>query len=259
VESPPSPELNVLTPERLGREREIAKIARSYNAYDPLGPGGQQLTPVKWVRRSYAENEVKFFIVYGPHGYGKSAYLAKCLAQLNGTWEWEKLKKFIVWKPTMLCDVIEYVEKSGHDEFMLGCDDAGVWLNAMKWNHPLLMALTEYFDVIRIHFHGIMFTSPLPLHVIKRIRGLPQSVNIRIDKIEGGGGIEKLRHATGYTQYILPDLKRTRVKTQFIDTFSAIMPEKFYTDYYKARKGYTSEAYAHVKDELKKWKSLKLH
>ena len=84
-------------------------------------------------RTAYNRNEVKFFIVYGPHGYGKSAYLAKCLAQLNGTWDPEVLKKFIIWKPSMLVDVIDRVENSGHDEMMLGCDDAGVWLNAMKW------------------------------------------------------------------------------------------------------------------------------
>lgn len=235
-------------------DRPIAKIAADLDRFEPLAPGENQLTPVKMVKKAYKDNEVKFFIVYGPHGYGKSAYLAKCLAQLNGTWDPEVLKRFMVWKPTMLCDVIEYVEKRGIDELMLGCDDAGVWLNALKWNHPLLSALTEYFDVIRMHFHGIMFTSPLPLHVIKRIRGLPQSINIRIDKLSDN--LIKPRRATGYTQYLLPDLKRTRVKTEFIDMFSAIMPKKFYDWYYPARKTYTSEAYDHVKNELQKWKKL---
>jgi hypothetical protein len=247
--------VEILTAPSSAREiidRPISKIAEELDHYEPLAPGENQLTPVKLTKRAYIQNEVKFFIAYGPHGYGKSAYLAKCLAQCNGTWNPEVLKRFLVWKPTMLCDVIEYVEARGQDELMLGCDDAGVWLNAMKWNHPLLEALTEYFDVIRMHFHAIMFTSPLPLHVIKRIRGLPQSINIRIDKLSDDP--IKPRRATGYTQYLLPDLKRTRVKTEFIDTFSAIMPKKFYDWYYPARKSYTTEAYAHVKEELVKWR-----
>ena len=242
-----------LNPERLIRDRKIHELSLKLNVLAPLVPGEQQLTPVKLIRRAYDEDEVKFFIIYGPHGYGKSAYLSKCLAQINGTWDPEILKKFLVWKPTMLCDIIEYVENSGHDEYMLGCDDAGVWLNALKWNHPLLAALTEYFDVIRMHFHGIMFTSPVPMHVIKRIRGLPLAINIRIDKLSDD--LIKPRRATGYSQYLLPDLKKTRVKTQFIDTFSAIMPEKFYSWYYPARRGFTRDAYAHVKAELKKWKT----
>lgn len=245
-----------LTPERLILDRKIAEIAERLDHIPPLGIGEKQLTPVILTNKAYRDNEVKFFIAYGPHGYGKSAYLAKCLAQINGTWNPEVLKKFIVWKPTMLCDVIEYVEKIDQDQLMLGCDDAGVWLNALKWNHPLLAALTEYFDVIRMHFHGIMFTSPLPLHVIKRIRGLPQSINIRIDKITSDP--IKPRRATGYTQFMLPDLKRTRVKTEFIDTFSAIMPKTFYDWYYPARKGFTSEAYQRVKDELRKYRKLEV-
>lgn len=238
--------------QRITRAEYIRKLALRLNDLSPTTE--KPLTPVVMTKQAYAEDEVKFFIAYGPHGTGKSTYLSKCLAQIHGTWDPEVLKKFIVWKPTMLCDVIEYVENSGHDEMLLGCDDAGVWLNALKWNHPLLAALTEYFDVIRMHFHGIMFTSPLPLHVIKRIRGLPAAINIRIVKLNRNPN--KPREARGYSHYLLPDMKHTSIHPEFIDNFFAIMPEKFHSWYFPARKGYTREAYAHVRTELEKWRKL---
>lgn len=243
-----------LSSERLRTDRAVSKIALEANKL-PFVPFNQRLHPAQWTQSALDNNECRFFIVYGPLGYGKSAYAMKCLAQLNNTWEPETLRKFIVWKPEMLIDVIDYVEGCGHDELMLVCDDAGVWLNAIRWNHPLLAALTEYFDVIRMHFHGLMFTSPLPMHVIKRIRGLPTCVNIRIDKVSSNPS--KLRKATGYSQYLLPDMRKTRVNKEFVDYFSAVMPEKFYKWYFQTRKSYTTEAYSNVKSELQKWKGAK--
>ena len=206
------------------------------------------LTPVVMARKATQEDEVKFFITYGGHGTGKSTYLSKCLSQCYETWDPEVLKRFLVWKPEMLIDVIDYVEKTGLSYMMLGCDDAGVWLAALKWNHPLLAAISEYFDVIRLHFHAVMLTSPWPMHIIKRIRGLPQAITIKIVKLNANPS--KPREARGYTQYTLPDLKRTGVKPEFCDKFFAIMPEKFYKWYYPARKGFTTEAYQHVKEAL---------
>ena len=254
MENPQAPSLEApeTVDERIKRSEYIRNLALKLNDLPPSTD--KPLTPVTMTKRASDEDEVKFFIVYGPHGTGKSTYLAKCLAQLNNTWEPEILKKFLIWKPSMLVDVVDYVEETGHDEMMLGCDDAGVWLNALKWNDPLLVALTEYFDVIRMHFHGIMFTSPLPMHVIKRIRGLPQAITVKIIKLNRNWN--KPREARGYTQYMLPDLKRTGVKPEFVDNFFAVMPEKFYRWYYPARKGYTREAWRNVKIELEKWRKI---
>lgn len=237
---------------RISRAAYIRDLSVKLNSVPPLTD--RPLSPVVLTKQAYAEDEVKFFIAYGPHGVGKSTYLAKCLAQLNDTWDPEVLKRFLVWKPSMFLDVIEYAEKCGKDQLMLGCDDAGVWLNALKWNHPLLAALTEYLDVIREHFHGIMFTSPLPLHVIKRIRGLPQAVTIKITKVNSNWN--KPRQAKGYSMYMLPDLKRTGVHPEFIDNFHAIMPERFYSWYKPMRKGFTTEAAGNIRAIMEKWKKL---
>jgi hypothetical protein len=252
VENPQTVQSPDSLDDKIARAEYIRKLALKLNDVSPITE--KPLTPVTMTKRAADEDEVKFFIAYGPHGVGKSTYLAKCLAQLNHTWDPNILKRFLVWKPSMLVDIVDYVESTGHDELMLGCDDAGVWLNALKWNHPLLAALTEYFDVIRMHFHGIMFTSPLPLHVIKRIRGLPQAITVKIIKLNRN--LNKPREGRGYTQYMLPDLKRTGVKPEFIDNFFAIMPEKFYSWYYPARKSYTREAWAQVKLELRKYSHI---
>lgn len=254
----PSPELSLpnlpIIPERLNdrnaRAEYIKKLSLKLNDFSPITE--KPLNPVLMTKQAWAEDEVRFFIAYGPHGYGKSTYSAQCLAQLHGTWDPEVLKRFLVWKPEMLGDIIESVEDSGKEEMLLVCDDAGVWINALEWNDPLLARLGEYFDVIRMHFHAVMFTSPLPMHVIKRIRGLPSCLNIRIEKVNRN--LNKPRRAKGYSQYLLPDLKRTSVHPEFIDEFFAIMPEKFYRWYKPARRGFTREAWLRVRSELEKLK-----
>jgi len=234
----------------LDKNESLERLALQLNDLPPEFE--HPLTPVVMTRKAMREDEVKFFIAYGGHGTGKSTYLAKCLSQCYETWDPEVLKRFMVWKPEMFIDVIDYVEKSDKSYMMLGCDDAGVWLTALKWNHPLLSAISEYFDVIRMHFHAIMLTTPWPMHVIKRIRGLPQAVTIKIVKVNSNPN--KPREARGYTQYTLPDLKRTGVHPEFVDKFFAVMPEKFYKWYYPARKSFTTQAYQHVKDEIEKYR-----
>lgn len=241
------------SPERLRPWLEpndyLKKLALEMNDLEP--EFDNPLTPVVMARESVKQDEVKFFIAYGGHGSGKSTYLAKCLSQCYETWNPEILKDYMVWKPEMFTDVIDRVERTGKNYMMLGCDDAGVWLNAMKWNHPLLEAISEYMDVIRMHFNSIMFTTPWPMHVIKRIRGLPQAITIKIVKVNSNPS--KPREARGYTQYTLPDLRHMSVKPEFIDKFFAIMPEKFYKWYFPARKGFTTEAYQHLKEEIMRY------
>jgi len=210
------------------------------------------LTPVVDARAAYYDNECKFFIAYGGHGCGKSTYASQCLAECNETWDPEVLKSFIVWKPEMFGDVVTYAEKEDKRFMMLVADDAGVWLNALKWNHPLLVALTEYFDVIRMHFASVMFTSPFPMHIVKRIRGLPQAITIKIIKVNNNPS--KPRLANGYLETRLPDLKKTNIKHLFEDKFFAIMPNKFYNWYYPMRKGFTTEAYQKVRERIMQYK-----
>jgi len=199
------------------------------------------------IKKSMEEDECKFFIVYGPLRYGKTAYACKTLAQLHGTWDWNILKQYIVFRPIDFIQKIKNIRKLGK-QLLLVWDDAGVWLNAMKWNAPLILAITRYLDVAGTDFAGIMFTAPFPQHIIKRVRGLPDCVTVKILKVNNNP--RKPRIAKGYRMWMLPDLKKSLVQPVFEDHFSALMPNKFFAYYQKMRKGYTDEQYLEVEREL---------
>lgn len=233
----------------------LKKIAREMDNIPIETADDKILTPVKMARQATYDDECAFFIPYGPHGVGKSAYMAKCLSQAYQTWDPEVLKKFIIWKPEMFENLLDFVEKEDKEYIMLACDDAGLWLDALRWNHPLLAAIGEYFDVIRTHFHSVILTSPWPMNIIKRIRGVPQAITIHIVKAAGSPHYRtKPREARGYRMYRLPDMRRFGAQPLFRDHFFAIMPEKFFQWYKPARRGFTSQAYKNVSQKIRDYR-----
>jgi hypothetical protein len=207
------------------------------------------LTPTALIRSSYVANESREFLIYGTKGWGKSSYALKILAQLYQTWEWEILKKYIVFSPDDFIKVMAALKaEDAPRQYALLWDDAGVWLSALKWNDPLLIAIVRYLDVCRVHWAAILFTTPFPTHVVKKVRGLPSAITIRIDKVNGN--VNKPRKAVGYYTWTLPDLKKTRVAPALEDEFSAVLPNKLYNSYQEYRKGYAFKAIEEIEDRL---------
>ena len=65
---------------------------------------------------------------------------------------------------------------------MLIWDDAGLWLMALEHWHPFVRAVIKYLNVARTNWASLIFTTPLPTWVIKKIRGFPQAVTLKIIK-----------------------------------------------------------------------------
>jgi hypothetical protein len=200
----------------------------------------------QFIYKAWIEDECLFYIPYGALRYGKTAYAMKTLAALYRTWEPEILKNFIVFEPQEFTRLIRMVQltKSKYPAFLW--DDGGIHLAALDWNDPKLKDISNYFQVVGTHFAGVIITSPLPTHVIKKIRGMPNCANIRIYKVNDNP--DKPRIARGYYQWMAPDLKKTGVKPFINDQFSAIMPSKFYEWYVEYRRGYNDSVF----DELQK-------
>jgi len=199
------------------------------------------------IKKAMSEDECKIFIVYGPLRYGKTAYACKTLAQLHQTWDWKVLSQYIVFKPIDFIKKIKNIRKLGK-QLLLVWDDAGVWLNAMAWNHPLILAIGRYLDVAGTDFAGIMFTAPWPQHIIKRVRGLPDCTTIKILKVNDNPN--KPRIARGYRMWMLPDLRKSMVQPILEDRFSALLPNKFFRRYQLMRKRYADEQYELIEREL---------
>lgn len=235
--------------ERLALDRQAyLKKVKAYADKLPYPTPNFTPTVTKFIYRSMIHDECVFYIIYGPLRYGKTAYACKTLAALYGTWNPEVLKNYIIFKPQEFITKIKPIMKTGIKFPAFLWDDAGIWLSAMKWYDPLLKAISEYFQVIGTVFGGVLFTSPLPNYVLKRIRGFPTSANIRIYKV--GDHPSKPRVATGYQTYLLPDMRRHYVRTFMEDRFSAVMPTKFYDWYIAYRKQYADESFKAIEKAL---------
>ena len=205
------------------------------------------LTTTALIQKAEEEGECKFFIVYGPLRYGKTAYAMKTLAQIHQTWDPTVLSQYIVYKPIDFLLRIKPLRKK-QKQTLLVWEDAGVWLNSMKWNDPLILAISRYLDLIGTDFAGVMFTTPWPSHVIKRVRGLPECITVKIQKPNDNP--DKPRIALGYKMWMLPDLKKSGVKPIFEDRFSALMPNVFYDWYIEERRRYADETFNEIETQL---------
>lgn len=212
------------------------------------------LIMTRMINTLYAQNEFKPFIVYGPLGIGKSSYAMKCVAEVYGgsdTLNWEAVKSHLVFHPRDFVDCCtKMIEKSQRDKVLIW-DDAGLWLNSLEWNSPFIRAVTKYFNVARTNWAAIILTSPLPTYVIKKIRGLPDAITIKIIKTSNDvDNPQRCRRGKGYRFWIAPDMVKSGVRLIFEDNFTAILPNKFYYWYQPVRDRYAKEAVSYMRREL---------
>lgn len=223
-------------------QQKIKKIADAMPSKPNYIP-----TMAKFIERASIEDDCNFYMIYGPLRYGKTSYACKTLASIYDSWNPQILKRFIVFKPMEFIQLKKTISTGIKYPCFLW-DDAGVHLSAMHWNDPLLKKVTDYFQTIGTHFNAVIFTTPLPAYVVKKLRGMPNSVNIRIYKLYQHAN--KMRIAKGYYQWLAPDQKKSGVKPIMDDRFSAILPTQFYDWYLPHRQKYADESFNNLEQEL---------
>ena len=210
-------------------------------------------------------------IIYGTKGMGKSSYsfLTGVDVLTNGdykkkkydaSWAWEELKDRIVFTPAEFLEKVMNLEK--RVEFIIW-DDAGLWLNALRWNDPFVKRVQEYLNVARTDMAVLMMTTPTSQMVVKKIRESEPaffSVAIRYDTQRGTASLKELadgtlkdykyREARGYFQFLKPDGELSLPKHAWTDHFSALMPDDFYKWYKPLRNKYATMAKELMKYEL---------
>jgi len=235
-----------------------------------------------YVRKAMRDNEFRSYIVYGPLGYGKSAYAIKTLVQVyyydlieEKGYKWFRyeymkseegqkhiintLKNHIFFSPVEFLKHVNYLNEHHIREPLVVFDDAGMWLSALEFYDPLLVALGKYFDSARINFAGVMFTVPSPTGLLKKLRTLPDAISGRVMK-PFGSSINKngkryrvwIRHVRWYESYLLPDLKKWRLRggKKLVDVYSCRLPQFIFNWYYKLRRNMTLEATENLQQKL---------
>jgi len=200
-------------------------------------------------------------VVYAGLGYGKSAYHFKvsveCLMRTYGISEteaWETLKTLIVFHPEQFFNKLDNARSMGLNKILLmDWDDAGYWLNAMDWDDPFVEALTKWLNVARTDITGLLCSTPTPTMIFRKLRNFPSAITVRITK-HTGDGHKWRRLATGYLQWVLPDLKKTRVRKLFIDEYSCRLPNEFFKWYKPLRDAYAKMALKAMKE---RWEESK--
>ena len=202
---------------------------------------------VELIDYNYYLNEMSPLIVYGKLGIGKSSYAMQVSACAYGTYDnpdWEKMKEYIVFKPEDFVQRCMDMLDEDQREKVLIWDDAGLWLYAMDYNDPFVIAVTKYLNVARTNWAAIIFTTPTPTMVIKKLRSLPDCLTIKITKItDDRVRIQRLRKARVYEHRMLPDMIKSRTKDKWDDVgWDAMLPDDVYKWYDPIRKKYAKEA-----------------
>jgi hypothetical protein len=220
-------------------ERIGNKIDENYD------PKGKMFVTAGKILDAYKNNEFQSFIVYGGLGYGKSSYSLKTMFQVYGTWDWEEHKKHLCYTPQEFINIIKAAKER---EKLLVWDDAGVWIFNLDTYDPFIKTLTKWFSVARTKFAGVIFTSPSPMWIVRKIRYLPQCMIVKI--VKSSGSSPRLRTAKAYLNWTAPDFKKTGVKLKWEDHFNVRLPDDYYAKYNPYRESYAQIIQDSIEKEL---------
>jgi len=214
------------------------------------------------IASNFYQDECEVFVVYGmPEGIGKSAYVNHVLADLKGyqnehekellqwmwkqkpspdvkVWEsdWERIKSLIMYPPEEIVKRCKDMLIREERDMAFHWDDAGTWLNAMEWQDTFVIAFMEYLSLARSNWGAIILSTPVEEWVLKKLRTATGVLHIPIIKLKDNFSHPfRPRRAKCYKIVRYPNKLRPYWNTEFIDDFSAIMPDSFYA-WYKPRR-----------------------
>lgn len=220
--------------------------------------------------------ECEIAVVSGmPEGCGKSAYTNATIADIKGwrkcrdkdkvrmvwldrvpneeAWDsdWEATKPRILytpksWAKTFKSMLLEHQrDPTRGRDYAVHLDDAGTWLQAMSWNDPFVIAFMSYLPLARSNWGEVIMSTPVESWILKKLNTAKGLLHIDILKDEGStnnplqGHVWKPRVARAYMVQRYLGKTKNYYPIQFLDHFSAIMPDEFFNWYMPRRDRYT--------------------
>jgi hypothetical protein len=210
------------------------------------------LVTAHYIREAYKNYECRDFIVYGPRGYGKTSYALQVLMELYKTDEPDVLSKYFAFTPT---EFMDKMDKFNERVPGICFDDAGVWLFSLDYGRTEVKNLVKVMSIIRTMTASTIFTSLLPTLIVNKLRTFPQTQCIKISKTTGNPYKKNVRQALGYRSWLLPDMHKWRIKKDFIDTFSIMLPDPLFEWYEKERMFHVKQLQDEIRKSLKSTKT----
>jgi Txe/YoeB family toxin of Txe-Axe toxin-antitoxin module len=213
-----------------------------------------------------AYKRYRFFpmIVYGELGIGKSSFAIKLLAEVYGKWEdgtlvernWDAWKEWMVFLPEEFIKRIDELQAKGERAPLLVWDDAGLWASSQKFKDKFAISLSDYFNVARTDLASVIFTTPDPSWLLKRIREIPGICYGRITyKDEDNGARHKeLRYLIVYSTWKNVIEDKVGSRRLYSDMFDITLPNDVFKEYDKVRRKYAEVAKKKLEEVIEEFK-----
>jgi len=212
---------------------------------------------------AYFNDELILIVIHGKQGFGKSSYASMVVAQVHGyvkgketnpdatefEYDWKAAKEYLIFTPRQFLTLSRTRKRKAPVSVV---DDAGLWLNAMDFHHPLVKATGKFLEVARTKWGAIIFTCSDLKQIFTKIRNMPHVYTVRITKFKTDKTHRDRRSATIFEGWVSEDLKKSGRKTRFIDIFYAHMPDKYYEWYRPERAKLTDTGLDELELELNK-------
>jgi len=202
------------------------------------------------IEKARHNNECRNFIVYGPLGYGKTAFSLNVLMELYDTTDPDILSRYFFFDPA---EFLNKVTRFKQQVKSVAWDDAGVWLYYMDFQTDLIKNVSKLMQLIRTRTASVIYTTPTPTLILGKLRNFPQTTTLKISKRGGEprpGYRNTARRVTAYQSYMLPDLHKLRVRKLYVDDFDVMLPRDVYKWYCNERRGYIEQIEEKLQVEL---------
>lgn len=206
------------------------------------------------ILRLYEDNEFKVIIVTGDHGYGKSSYANRLIAEtysldgITANWKLTLFKKHLGFHPVNVVD--QWLGMRKRDR-AFHWDDAGLWLNAMDYQDAFVIAVGKYLQVARTDWGCLVFTAIDRDDIFSKLRNLRNAIVVEIVKNSDKQHPHR-RKAIAYRFWKSRSGSRKGTNNLWEENFNCYVPEKFYSWYQPLREKYAYLAKQQMRHFLQK-------
>lgn len=140
----------------------------------------------------FDDDEFKAIIVEGDHGFGKSTYSNRLIAEVysvpdigwggngnTGNWRIDLFKSHMGFHPKA---VIRKWKKKKTKDYVFHWDDAGIWLHNLDFQNKFVKDAGKYMQVVRNKWACIIFSAIGSDDISSKIRGLRNTIIVEITK-----------------------------------------------------------------------------
>jgi hypothetical protein len=202
------------------------------------------LDGAKRIIELYENDEFKPFIVEGDHGFGKSTYANRLIAEVysdpdlgwegngeTGNWSKDLFRSHMGFHPR---EVIQKWRAKRSKDYVFHWDDAGLWLHSLDFQNRFVKNAGKYMQVVRNDWACVIFSAISREDITSKIRGMRNAIIIEITKHESIPDSSEPARRNRRTARAYIERKTWKGKTwkdyQWEERFNSHVPGQYVTD-----------------------------